>query len=62
MSIWPRRETVEVKVGEEVVDGQELARVFWNDEARAADAMPLVEGAFEISHQLGTRLIYGDVR
>jgi thymidine phosphorylase len=54
--------SVEVKAGDEVAAGQPLARIYWNDESRLADALPLTEGAFEISSQLGTPLIYGEVR
>jgi pyrimidine-nucleoside phosphorylase len=53
---------IEVKTGDEVAAGQPLARIYWNDESRLADALPLTEGAFEISSQLGTPLIYGEVR
>jgi len=53
---------IEVKTGDEVAAGQPLARIFWNDESRLADALPLTESAFEISSQLGTPLIYGEVR
>jgi thymidine phosphorylase len=53
---------VEVKTGDEVTAGQALARVFWNDEGRLADALPMTEGAFEISEHLGTPLVYGEVR
>lgn len=53
---------VEVKTGDEVAAGQPLARVWWNDETKLADALPMIEGAFEISSQLGTPLIYGEVR
>jgi pyrimidine-nucleoside phosphorylase len=53
---------VEVKVGDEVAPGQPLARVFWNDDARLADALPMIEGSFEISEQLGSPLVYGEVR
>ncbi len=54
--------TMEVKVGDRVEAGQVLAGVWWNDEARLAAALPMIEGAFEISQQLGTPLVYGEVR
>jgi pyrimidine-nucleoside phosphorylase len=53
---------VEVKVGDEVRPGQPLVQIFWNDDSRLADALPLIEGAFEISDHLGTPLVYGEVR
>lgn len=53
---------IEVKQSEEVTLGQPLARVYWNDQARLADALPLIEGAFEVSEHRGTPLVYGDVR
>ena len=53
---------VEVKTGDEVTAGQALARLAWNDEGKLADALPITEGAFELSQQRGTPLIYGDVR
>jgi pyrimidine-nucleoside phosphorylase len=53
---------VEVKVGDQVTAGQPLARIAWNDEAKLADALPMIEGSFEISEHLGTPLVYGDVR
>jgi len=53
---------VEVKTGDEVTAGQALARLAWNDEGKLADALPMTEGAFEISPQQGTPLVYGDVR
>ncbi|HSR44539.1 MAG TPA: thymidine phosphorylase [Acidimicrobiia bacterium] len=53
---------IEVKVGDEVNAGQVLARIYWNEEARLADTLPMTEGAFEISEQRGTPLVYGEVR
>jgi pyrimidine-nucleoside phosphorylase len=53
---------VEVKTGDEVTAGQAVARIFWNDEGKLADSLPMIEGAFEISEHLGTPLVYGDVR
>ncbi len=53
---------VEVKVGDEVAAGQPMARIYWNEEARLAAALPMIEGAFEVSPELGTPLIYGEVR
>ena len=53
---------VEVKVGDEVAAGQALVRLYWNDEGKLADALPMTEGAFEISEQRGTPLVYGEVR
>jgi pyrimidine-nucleoside phosphorylase len=53
---------VEAKIGDEVAAGQALARIFWNDEGKMADALPMTEGAFEISEQRGSRLVYGEVR
>jgi len=53
---------IEVKQSDEVEAGQPLARVFWNDSARLANALPLIEGAFEVSEHLGTPLVYGEVR
>ena len=53
---------IEVKTGDEVTAGQALARIFWNDETRLADALPMIEGAFEVSQQRGTPLVYGEVR
>jgi pyrimidine-nucleoside phosphorylase len=53
---------VEAKIGDEVAAGQALARIFWNDEGKMADALPMTEGAFEISEQQGSRLVYGEVR
>jgi pyrimidine-nucleoside phosphorylase len=53
---------VEAKIGDEVAAGQALARIFWNDEGKLADALPMTEGAFEISEQQGSRLVYGEVR
>ena len=53
---------VEAKTGDEVTAGQALARIFWNDGSRLADALPLTEGAFEISEQRGSPLVYGEVR
>ncbi len=35
--------------------------LFWNDEGKLADALPMTEGAFEISEQRGTPLVYGEV-
>lgn len=53
---------VEVKTGDEVAAGQALARLFWNDESKLAVALPMTEGAFEISQHRGTPLVYGEVR
>jgi len=53
---------VEVKTGDEVAAGQPLARVFWNEAGRLADALPMIEQSFEISDRPGTPLVYGDVR
>ncbi len=53
---------VEAKTGDEVTAGQALARIFWNDGSRLADALPLTESAFEISEQRGSPLVYGEVR
>ena len=53
---------MEVKTGDEVSAGQALARIYWNDEGKLGDALPMVERSFEISEHLGTPLIYGDVR
>ena len=53
---------VEVKTGDEVTAGEALACIYWNDEAKLADALPLIEGAFEISEHRGTPLVYGEVR
>ncbi|MEE8332091.1 MAG: thymidine phosphorylase [Acidimicrobiia bacterium] len=53
---------VEVKTGDEVTAGQALARLAWNDESRLAAALPLTEGAFEVSENRGTPLVYGEVR
>lgn len=53
---------IEVKVGDEVAAGQALARLYWNEEGKLADALPMTEGAFEISEQRGTPLVYGEVR
>jgi thymidine phosphorylase len=53
---------IEVKVGDEVSAGQALARVYWNEETRLADALPMIEGAFEVSQQRGIPLVYGEVR
>jgi pyrimidine-nucleoside phosphorylase len=53
---------VEVKVSDEVEAGQPLAVVHWNDRAKLADALPMIEDSFEISEQMGTPLVYGDVR
>jgi thymidine phosphorylase len=54
--------TVEVKTGDEVTAGQPLCRIGWNEESRLADALPMIEASFEISEQLGTPLVYGEVR
>lgn len=53
---------IEVKQSDEVTAGQALARIFWNDESRLADALPMIESAFEISEHRGTPLVYGEVR
>lgn len=53
---------VEVKTGDEVTAGQPLARLYWNDEGKLADALPLTSGAFEVSEHRGTPLVYGEVR
>jgi pyrimidine-nucleoside phosphorylase len=53
---------IEVKIGDEVAAGQPLARLRWNDESKLADALPMTEGAFEISEHPGTPLVYGEVR
>ena len=53
---------VEVKTGDEVSAGQALARLFWNDESKLADALPMTEASFELSPQRGTPVVYGDVR
>lgn len=53
---------VEVKVGDEVESGEPLAQIYWNDDAKLANALPMVDGAFEISEHLGTPLVYGEVR
>ncbi len=53
---------IEVKVGDEVAEGQPLTRIFWNDEGKLASALPMIEASFEVSEYLGTPLVYGEVR
>ena len=54
--------SVEVKVGDRVETGQPLAVVAWNNGGKLADSLPMITAAFEISDQLGTPLVYGELR
>ncbi|MCB2223310.1 MAG: thymidine phosphorylase [Actinobacteria bacterium] len=55
---------VPVAVGDTVAQGDPLAILRWAGERRLADAMPLVERAFEIGDEAvePTPLVYGEVR
>ncbi len=56
--------TITAKVGERVTEGDPLAKIGWNDEARLDSAMELLAGAWEIGDEppADRPLIIGEVR